>query len=162
MSGLTTIAGGLPGEGGALPLSGVLANAPGIAMTRTLSTDSTNNYVGQVLPGNETITGITASFQLNQLLSLVGTTVTITAQVFVSSDGGATYSPLAGTVVTLAPALTGIVASGATSNGTVTGLNIPVPAGDLGMVVFSVSAAGISLIDSVDGTATAGVSYTGG
>jgi hypothetical protein len=51
--------------------------------------------------------------------------------------------------VTAAPSLTGVDAIGTISNGMTTGLSIPVTAGTRGVIVVSVTAAGVSLINTV-------------
>ena len=56
------------------------------------------------------------------------------------------YTIIPGSLVTLAPPLTGILAIGTVSSGLTTGLSIPVTAGSNLMVVYSVSVtAGIDL-----------------
>ena len=62
-----------------------------------------------------------------------------------------------GTTVTLTPALTGIISIGTISKGTLTGLNISVPAGTRLMLVLTASASGLSLVNTVAGYASASV-----
>ena len=150
---------GLPVEAGFLPLDGALASAPSQSILPGSNFSPTDSWVGQVVPGDETIGAISASFDTSTAGTLFGT-FTVTAQIYVSSNGGATYSPLAGTAVTLAPSLTGSVVIGTISSGTLTGLSVSIPAGDLGMVVFSGSDSVTT--ESLTGSATAGVSYTSG
>jgi BclB C-terminal domain-containing protein len=90
-------------------------------------------------------------------LSLIGTTVTLQAQLWKSTTADNTLTPVAGATVTLAPALTGIVALGAISSGTTAGLSIPVTNQTRLMVVYTASAAGLSLIDTVTADVTSGV-----
>jgi BclB C-terminal domain-containing protein len=90
-------------------------------------------------------------------LTLVGTTITITAQLYSSPTPDNTFAPVAGTLVTLAPALTGVLAIGTTSNGILTGLAIPVTAETRLLMVYSITAAGVDLISTVAGYASAGV-----
>ena len=89
--------------------------------------------------------------------SLVGTTVTVTAQLYESNTPDDTFTPVPGAIVTLAPALTGVLAVGTISNGTTTGLSIPVTNQTRMMVVFSATAAGITLINTIPGYANAGI-----
>jgi len=90
-------------------------------------------------------------------LSLVGSTVTITAQLYESATPDNTFTPIAGTLVTLAPPLTGVLAIGTISSGIVTGLSIPVTAETRLLMVYSITAAGVTLINTVTGYASAGV-----
>ncbi len=59
--------------------------------------------------------------------------------------------------MTLAPALTGILAVLSTSDGITTGLSIPVTSQTTLLMVYSITATGISLINTVTGFASAGV-----
>jgi hypothetical protein len=94
------------------------------------------------------ITSISASFNTNSDPSLVGS-ITVTAELYVSNDGGLQYTPLPGTLVTLPGGSVDI------TSGTAAVPNVVIPANDLAVVVFAVTAGGI-----VGGSATAGVSYT--
>jgi len=62
-----------------------------------------------------------------------------------------------GAEVTLSPPLTGIVSEGEISNGITTGLSIPVTSQTRGMIVFTVTADGITLINTVKGYESASV-----
>jgi BclB C-terminal domain-containing protein len=115
------------------------------------------NYAFSV-PRDGTITSITAYFSNTVALALVGSTITITAQLYSSTTPDNTFTPVVGASVTLVPALTGIVALGAISNGITTGLAIPVTEEERLLMVFSATAAGVSLINTVVGYASAGVS----
>jgi len=158
---LTTTPAGL-GSVGLLPLDGSLANAPTVPVALgTISTDPTDSWVGQVIPGNETITAISASFETSAaVLPPPGTLLLLTAQVYVSDNGGVTYNPLTGTAVGLP--LSGIVTIGSVSSGALSGLDVTIPTGDLGLVVFSASDPGSLVSTNVTGSATVGVSYTSG
>ncbi len=109
------------------------------------------------MPTAGIITSIAAYFSTASALSLVGTTVTITAQLYQSATPDNTFSPVPGAVVTLAPALTGVVAIGTISNGIVTGLSIPVTAQTRLLMVYSITANGMTLINTVSGYASGGV-----
>jgi BclB C-terminal domain-containing protein len=108
-------------------------------------------------PRSGTITSIAAYFSSTVALTLVGTTVTITAQLYRSSTPDNTFTPVAGTDVTLAPVLTGVLGTGTIANGIITGLSIPVVAQERYLLVFSTTATGVSLINTVSGYASAGV-----
>ena len=60
----------------------------------------------------------------------------------------------------MAPALTGILTIGAISNGIATGLSVPVTPETRLLVVFSATATGLSLVNTVEGYASAGLSIT--
>ena len=91
-------------------------------------------------------------------LSLVGSTVTIRAQIYQSVTPNNVFSPIAGTLINLTPSLSGIISIGTLLNGSLTGLNIPVTAQTRLMLVFSATASGLSLLNTVVGYASAGLS----
>jgi hypothetical protein len=160
---LTTLIGGLIGQVGLLPLDGTLITAPTATIgAGSITTDVTNNVVGQVLPANVTITGISASFSFTTSSNLGATGVFMTAQFYESADSGHTYTPVPGAVTNLNPELFGLVAAGATMAGSASNLDIAIPAGDLGIVVFSFSSGAAGITDTIVGSATAGVSYSSG
>jgi BclB C-terminal domain-containing protein len=109
------------------------------------------------VPRAGTISSVAAFFSTTAALALIGSTITITAQLYSSTTPDNTFSPIADTAVTLSPALTGIIAIGTISNGIVTELSIPVSAQDRLLMVFSITAAGLSLINTVEGYASAGI-----
>ncbi|SPN78795.1 BclB domain-containing protein [Brazilian cedratvirus IHUMI] len=110
------------------------------------------------MPRTGTITDIAAYFSTVLALNLLGTTVTVQAQLYQSTTPDNIFSPIPGTVVTLAPALTGVLAIGTTSNGILTGLSIPVTAQTRILLVFSITATGLNLVNTVTGYASGGVS----
>ena len=124
-----------------------MTGGPGIAINEAFS-----------MPRDGTITSIAAYFSTTVALGLVGTTVTITAQLYESTTPDNTFTPIPGAIATLAPALTGVLAIGTTSNGVTTGLSIPVTTEGRYLLVYSITAAGVSLINTVDGYASAGLS----
>ncbi len=67
-----------------------------------------------------------------------------------------TFTPIAGTNVALASFNTPIVV-GATTNGTLTGLSIPVTNQTRIMMVFFITATGLTLVNTLVGQASAGV-----
>ncbi|VBB05891.1 Hypothetical protein LUCI_1102 [Lucifera butyrica] len=155
---LTTIAGGLAGTAGFV---GFGSSAP--SLTGLGSIIDLTGATGIILdfafsmPRDGTITSIAAYFSTTAALSLVGTTVTITAQLYSSTTPDNTFSPIAGTAVTLSPALTGIVNLGTVSNGALTGLSIPVTSQTRLLLVVFATAAGLSLVNTVVGYISAGV-----
>jgi BclB C-terminal domain-containing protein len=108
------------------------------------------------VPRNGVITSISAFFSTTVALSLIGSTVTITAQLYSSPTPNNIFSPIPGALVTLPP-ITGIINIGDTLNDITTGLAIPVTAQTRLLLVFFATASGLSLINTVVGYASAGV-----
>ena len=154
---LTTIAGGLVGTTGLVSFG---SNLSGVSIVGgTIDLTSLTDYAFSV-PRNGTITSLAAFFSTTAALSLVGSTITITAQLYESTTPSNTFTPMAGAVATLAPALTGILAIGTISSGLTSDLSIPVTAGTRLLLVFSATAAGLSLANTVAGYVSAGLSIT--
>lgn len=110
------------------------------------------------VPRTGTITSMAAYFSATASVSLVGTTVTITAQLYRSTTPNNTFTAVPGALVTLSPPLTGLVALGTISSGNTTGLSIPVTVGERLLLVFtSTVTAGIDVATTVAGYASAGV-----
>ena len=155
---MTTTVGGLTGN---VALVGFGNNASGVnevGSTINLTGSSGENLNEAFsMPRNGTITSISAYFSTTVPMSLVGSTITITAQLWSSTTPNNTFTPVPGAVVTLAPALTGIIASGTISNGITTGLSIPTTAQTRYILVYSITSTGISLINTVTGYGSAGV-----
>ncbi|WP_017531349.1 exosporium glycoprotein BclB-related protein, partial [Pelosinus sp. HCF1] len=156
---LTTIAGGLVGT---TSLVGFGSSATGISLLGGVI-DLTGTALGPIIdfsfsvPRDGVITSIAAYFSNTLALALVGSTITITAELYESTTPDNTFTAIPGAIVTLAPALTGVVALGAISNGIITGLNIPVTPETRLLLVFSATAAGLTLINTVTGYASAGL-----
>ena len=140
--GFGTSAQGLTALGATIDLSG----GPGLGLNEAFS-----------VPRAGTITSLAAYFSTTAALTLVGTTITITAQLYSSTTPDNTFTPVAGTAVTLTPALTGVLALGTVSSGILTGLSIPVTAQTRLLLVYSITAAGLSLVNTVAGYASAGL-----
>ncbi|WP_042267362.1 exosporium glycoprotein BclB-related protein [Paenibacillus graminis] len=112
-------------------------------------------------PRTGTITSLAAYFSTTAALSLIGSTVTITAQLFHSTTPNNTFTAVPGASVTLAPALTGVLALGSISSGLISGLNIPIAAGDRLLLVFSAAVtAGVDVVSTIAGYASGGLSIT--
>lgn len=156
---LTTIAGGLVGTTGAVAFGN---SASGISLLGG-AIDLTGTALGPVLnmafsvPRDGVITSLSGYFSNTVALSLVGSTVTITGQLYSSTTPNNTFTAIPGATVILSPSLTGIIGLGNTSSGIASGLSIPVTAGTRLMMVFSATAAGITLINTVTGYASGGV-----
>ncbi|MDT9717415.1 exosporium glycoprotein BclB-related protein [Paenibacillus sp. ClWae2A] len=159
---LTTIAGGLVGT---TSLIGFGSSATGVSILGG-TIDLTGTIVGPLInfafsvPRDGVITSVAAYFSTTADLALVGSTVTITAQLFSSPTPDNAFTAVPGAVVTLAPPLTGIIALGTISNGITTGLTIPVTAQTRLLLVFSATAAGLTLVNTVVGYASGGVNIT--
>lgn len=156
---LTTIAGGLAG----LPaFVGFGSSAQGLTVLGstidiTNSSGTLSNFAFEI-PRAGVITSFSAFFSTTALLPLVGTTVTVKAQIYQSTTPDNVFSPIAGTLINLTPSLSGTVAIGTILNGSLTGLNIPVTSQTRLMLVFSATASGISLVNTIVGYASAGLS----
>ncbi len=156
---LTTIAGGLAG----LPaFVGFGSNAQGLTLLGstidiTNASGTLSNFAFQI-PRAGIITSFSAFFSTTVALSLVGSTVAIRAQIYQSPTPNNVFSPIAGTLINLTPSLSGVISIGTLLNGSLTGLNIPVTAQTRLMLVFSATASGLSLLNTVVGYASAGLS----
>lgn len=157
---MATIAGGLVGTAG---LVGFGSSASNVTVAGGLI-DLTCTVLGPLLdfafsvPRAGTITSIAATFSTTVGLTLPGTVVTITAQLYFAPATSNTFAPIPGAAVTLVPPLTGVVALGTISSGIISGLSIPVLPGDRLMMVFTATAAGTgTLLTTVVGYASAGV-----
>jgi BclB C-terminal domain-containing protein len=155
----TTIAGGLTGQVAVLPLDGDQAGTAQLTGSVLDQTGGPGQTVpAQTFPTDETIQSITLFTSTTSALSLVGTTVTVSAQLYTSATPDNTFTPVPGALVIAAPSLTGVDAIGTISNGMTTGLSIPVTAGTRGVIVISVTAAGLSLVNAVPMYAGASIS----
>ena len=157
---VTTLLGGLVGSVTEVPVAGI-----GSATGQTLTPGGTLDATGaaateedpESLPRDGTITSVSAFFSTTTVLALAGSTVTIHAQLYESPTPDNTFTPIPGTTIALAPALTGTVTLGTISNGTVTGLSIPVTDQTRLVWVFSATATGVTLVNTVAGYMNAGV-----
>ncbi|WP_349361911.1 exosporium glycoprotein BclB-related protein [Paenibacillus sp. RC343] len=159
---MTTIVGGLVGT---TSLIGFGSSATGISLVGG-TIDLTGTLAGPLInfafsvPRDGVITSIAGYFSTTAALTLVGSTATITAQLFSSTTPDNTFTAVPGATVTLAPPLTGIIALGTISNGITTGLAIPVTAQTRLLLVFSATATGLSLVNTIVGYASAGITIT--
>ncbi|GLF92186.1 hypothetical protein Saga11_34450 [Bacillus safensis] len=156
---MTTIAGGLVGTSS---LVGFGNSATGVSILGGIIdlTGAAGTLLNMAfsVPRAGTITSFAGYFSTTAALSLVGTSVTVTASLFASPTPNNSFTQVAS--VTLAPALSGILTLGAIANGIATGLNVAVTPQTRLLVVFSASATGLSLINTVAGYASAGLSIT--
>jgi BclB C-terminal domain-containing protein len=138
---------GFGSSGMGLPIIGGTINLTNPAGTLT-------NFAFSI-PRSGTITALSAYFSVTAALALIGTSVTVNASLFLSPTPDNIFTEAV--TVPLAPDLTGIVTIGETASAVSSGLSIPVTAGTLALVVFTVNAAGISLLNTVIGYASAGL-----
>ncbi len=155
----TTIALGLAGLPAIVGFgnSTVLPNILGATIDLTGSTGLLANLAFS-MPRDGIITSIAAYFSVVIGLTLIGTNITVHAQLYQSTTPNNIFSPIAGTEVTLAPSFGGIIVIGSIASGILTGLNISVTAETRLLMVFSITADGVSLINTLTGYASAGVS----
>jgi hypothetical protein len=157
---LTTAAVG-PQLSSVLPLEGDQAvNNVNVPVGPGFFVGPSSGVAGQVLPADTTITGLSASFNTSVAMSLPATVVTLQARIWVSSSasGGNEYFPVLAASVTL-PQFGGLVPANSSFNDSVSGLNIVIPSGDLAVVVFSATASGFVMANTITGTGTVGISY---
>lgn len=154
---LTTVAGGLAGTGSAI---GFGSNAQNILIGNGAQIDptGTNNNFAFVVPRTGTITSLSGSFTNTTAVSAIGSTLIITGQLYQSQDPMSnTFIPVPGATITLTPDFTGVVSIGQTAIGTQDGLNIPVTQGTRLMMVYFMTAQGLSLVQTLNGTISGGL-----
>lgn len=156
---LTTVAGGLAGFPAFVGFgnSAQFLTVLGSAIDITNASGTLSNFAFQ-MPRAGIITAFSAYFSTTAALSLIGSSVTVNAQIYQSPTPNNVFTPIAGTLISLSPSLTGALSIGAQLNGALTGLNIPVTAQTRLMLVFSATASGLSLLNTVTGYASAGLS----
>jgi len=111
------------------------------------------------MPRDGTITSIAAYMSVAAALSLVGSTVQVTAQMYQSTGPSDLFTPIAGAVVNIG-SLTGAISIGTTMSAAVSGLTIPVTIGTRLLLVFSATATGLTLVNTVTGAMSAGVAIS--
>ncbi|WP_340033576.1 exosporium glycoprotein BclB-related protein [Paenibacillus sp. FSL H3-0302] len=156
---MTTVLGGLLNTSSAVGFGSSATNISitGGTIDLTGAAGTLLNFAFSV-PRTGTITSMAAYFSATASVSLVGSTVTITAQLYRSTTPNNTFTAVPGALVTLSPPLTGLIALGTISSGNTTGLSIPVTVGERLLLVFtSTVTAGIDVATTVAGYASAGV-----
>ncbi|KYG91975.1 exosporium glycoprotein BclB-related protein [Metasolibacillus sp. FSL H7-0170] len=155
---LTTIGGGLVGTGSligfgtsvpSISLAGGLIELPlgsaAVPLTEAFS-----------MPRAGRLTAISASFTATVGVALGS--YTVNAQIYRAAAGTTAFTPLAGATVDLSPAIVNPITLAQTVQGTATLPSIPVAAGDLLIMVFSVTGSGALLeAATITGTASAGL-----
>ena len=156
---MTTVNGGLVGNTSLVGFGSAAIDVPLL--------DGAINLIGSVIepvinfsfsvPRVGSITSIVAYFSNIADLNLVDTSVTITAQIFRSTASDNIFNPIPDAILTLGPSLTGIVAIGTVSKGISSNLSIDVNLEDRLLLVFFATASGISLINTITGYVSAGL-----
>lgn len=159
---LTVLLTGLAGTVGLVGFGNV-ANTALVGGTTIDLTGATGTLLNMAfsVPRAGTITSISAYFSVTAALSLLTSSVTVNAQLFRSATPATnTFTAIAGTNVALTPSLTGIISIGAIARGLISGLSIPVTAGDRLLMVFSVTGTGLTVATTVAGYASAGITIS--
>jgi len=152
---VTTTVGGLPGTGLMLGFgAGDSTNSP-VAGTVDLAAEDSN--MAFVVPRNGVLTDVSFHISNTTAQVLIGSTVTLRAQLYRAVGGSNSFTAVPGTITAGSPAFTGILAIGTTSAATTSGLSIPVVQGDRLLLVISAEAAGLSLINFVPLRASGGI-----
>jgi BclB C-terminal domain-containing protein len=139
-------------------LIGFGANEAALVVGGTIDTTGLNN-VAFSMPRDGTITSIAAFFSVAVAVGLIGSEVTIRAQLYSSTTPDNIFTPIPGTTVDLTPPLSGLVSIGDTASGVLSGLNINVTAGTRLLMVFSAAVTGgLDIAATITGYASAGVS----
>lgn len=156
---VTTVAGGLPGSGIVLPLSGYVANpvAADAGLGGAAQFAAGRFMPAQVLPATTTLTRLHGSLMLSNAQALVGTTVALSAAVYRAPLNSPSSGTLAGLSCTFAPALTGVLAIGTVAEADCLG-SATITGGDLAYVFVTASSAGVTLLNSVPVDVTVGLS----
>jgi BclB C-terminal domain-containing protein len=151
---LTTIVGGLKGTGALL---GFGSSVSGTTLTGgTIDITNGKNFAFS-MPRSGTITSLNAFFSSSNALALLGTTLSVNAQLYEAS-GSNSFVPV-GPEVLLTP-YAGIVAIGSIAEGVNNSMNITVTKGNRYMLVFSATASGLTLVNTISGYASAGIEIT--
>ncbi|MCR2806062.1 hypothetical protein NQZ67_19440 [Paenibacillus sp. SCIV0701] len=155
---LTTILGGLAGTAGLVGFgfSGPTLDVLGANIDLTGAAGTLLNFAFTI-PRAGTIESMAAYFSTTVALNLIGSAITIRAQLYRSAVPNNIFEPIPGAEILLSPGLTGVLDLGTISTGALSGLNIPVAAGTRLLMVFSATASGVSLVNAVAGYASAGV-----
>lgn len=152
---LTTVLGGIAGSVAAV---GSGSNTPVVLNGGIIDLTGSTSNVAFVVPRNGTITSLSGFFANTAALSLIGTNLTITGQLYQSIDPLSNiFVPVPGTMINLNPGLTGIVSVGQTLSGSLSGLAVPVTQGTRLMMVYSISTSGLSVAQNISGTISGGL-----
>jgi len=145
----TTVPGGLAGQVIVLPLQGALTSPASYPLVSGMI-DGVVTPHGQVFPTDIIISEIAMHATTAATIALIGTTITLQAQVYVAPFGSNTGTAVAGLTCGAQPGLTGIVASGTTVTCLANGLDIAIPSQSRAWMVVSATATGLSLVNTIN------------
>ena len=150
---MTTVIGGLFNQGAVIG-GDAAASATVYPLQMNLSGNADALAQAQTISENMILTGWNATFTMQNALALIGTNITAYADIYIAPSGSDEFSR-AGTL-SLTPFFTGIAASGDIASGSVSGLNVPISAGDRVILVCHCKVtAGIDVSTTFTGTVTA-------
>lgn len=109
-----------------------------------------------IVPQDATIENLSVFFSSTAILSVLGSDVNISAQLYSANPAGNVLAPLAGTQVDLLPSFNGIISIGDTASVN-QALNIPVTAGTRLALIVSMTVTGVGIATTVIGTVSAGL-----
>jgi BclB C-terminal domain-containing protein len=109
-----------------------------------------------IVPRSGRITDFSALFSTTSANNFINTTVTISAQLFRSSNGN-TFVPLPATLLQLQPYYTGMVVPGTIASGSISRLNQEMNANERLLLVVFATACGTNEIVNVRGNVSAGI-----
>ena len=152
---LATLASGLAGTPS---LIGFGTATPGVTIT-----GNTLDLTGLVteaftVPRNGSITSIAASFTPTVGVSLLGST-TVKAQVYKAPAGSNVFTAT-NAAVNLAPAYTGAITTGSTASASATIPPVSVTQGDRLVMVYTIEPSGVAALQTLTGTASAGITIS--
>jgi len=156
---LNTIEGGLPGTPSFIGLGSSAIGNEVLGPTIDFTGDSVDllNFAFS-MPRAGIIKSISAFFSTTGAILLTDSFLTIRAQLYVSATPNNVFVAIPDAYVDLAPSLTGdMVPADTICNGVTTNLSIPITAQSRLLMVFSASATGTSLENTILGYASAGI-----
>lgn len=151
---MTTIAGGLVGN---IATVGACGSAGSLTLVGGLLNLASANNLSFAMPRDGYITAINYTFSLSAAVNFIATTVTVTAQLFTANANSNSFSALTGSDVNMSPTLSGSVAIGTVSTGSLSNLNLYLARGKRVLLVVYITASGINLINTVNGYLSGGV-----
>jgi BclB C-terminal domain-containing protein len=154
---LTSIAGGLVG------IPAIVAFGDNVQLITVLgeTIDLTGlNDMTFIVPRDGTITNLDVFFSVTAGITLVGSTVNVHATLYSADPASNTLAEVAGSTVTLAPGLTGIIPIGTAAYGTSGPIAIAVTEGTRLALVLSITVTGVEIATSIIGTVSAGLAIS--
>jgi len=152
---LTTVLGSVLNTGSIVGFGSNITGVSGLggAINITLIGDLAFN-----VPRDGILDSLSATFNVTVGLSLIGSTVTVSATVYSAPAGSNSFTPVPGATVNLVPAYTGLISVGDIATGSISGINFPVTTGMRLMLVFSSAiTGGLDIASTLTGQASAGI-----